>query len=94
MGYKLITANRFGGPWLARAGFSAADAFYAPLLYRFRSYGLHAEEPAKSWMQPMLEYRAMIAWERQALAETSHEQSHADEGMAIAHITDDYRVQA
>ena len=31
---------QFGGPWLAGAEFSAADAFYAPVAFRIRTYGL------------------------------------------------------
>ena len=32
--------ERFGGPFLAGAGFTAADAFFAPVVYRARSYSL------------------------------------------------------
>jgi glutathione S-transferase len=32
--------ERFGGPWLAGAAFTAADAFYAPVAWRIRTYGL------------------------------------------------------
>ena len=85
---------RFSGPWLAGESFSAADAFYAPVVYRFRTFGLRAEGPAKAWMQSMLEHPAMMAWEQQALAETWREQAHEDEIMEIALITEDYRAAA
>lgn len=86
--------ERFGGPWLAGDNFSAADAFYAPIVYRFRTYGLRAEGPAKAWMQAMLNHPAMLEWEQQALAETWREQAHEEEIMQIALITEDYRAQA
>src|SRR3546814_3111070 len=31
---------RFGGPWLAGAAFTAVDAFFAPVAFRIRTYGL------------------------------------------------------
>ena len=31
---------RFGGPWLAGNSFTAADAFYAPVAFRVRTYGI------------------------------------------------------
>lgn len=84
--------TRFGGPWLAGKTFTAADAFFAPVVYRFRTYGFNAQGPAKAWMQAMLEHPAMLDWEQQALAETAREQAHEEEIMEIALITDDFRA--
>ena len=32
---------RFGGPWLAGDAFTAVDAFFAPVAFRIRTYGLN-----------------------------------------------------
>lgn len=32
--------DRFGGPWLAGPAFGAADAFFAPVAFRVRTYGI------------------------------------------------------
>ncbi len=37
--------QRFGGPYLAGAHFSAVDAFYAPVLFRIQSYQLPVAAP-------------------------------------------------
>src|SRR5690606_33833205 len=61
--------ERFGGPWLAGAEFGAADAFYAPVAFRIRTYGLDVGA-GQAWVDRMLAHPAMQEWERQALAET------------------------
>jgi glutathione S-transferase len=34
--------DRFGGPWLAGPAFTVLDAFFAPVAFRIRTYGLDA----------------------------------------------------
>ncbi len=70
--------DRFGGPWLAGAEFTAADAFYAPVAFRIRTYGLDVGRGAE-WVERVIAHPAMQAWERQALAETWREESHEAE---------------
>jgi glutathione S-transferase len=82
--------DRFGGPWLAGAAFTAADAFYAPVAFRIRTYGLEVGRGAE-WVERVLAHPAMLDWERQALAETWREASHEDELAAAGTITADYR---
>jgi len=84
--------ERFGGPWLAGKNFSAVDAFYAPVVYRFRTYGLRVEGQAQKWFQSMIEHPAMVAWEQEALSEVQREKSHEEDLMDIALITKDYRA--
>lgn len=36
--------SRFGGPWLVGSAFTAVDAFYAPVAFRARTYGLQVGE--------------------------------------------------
>ncbi len=82
--------TRFGGPWLAGASFSAADAFYAPVAYRIRTYGLDVGE-GQAWVDRVLAHPAMLEWEAAALAEEWREASHEEELAAAGVITADYR---
>ena len=82
--------GRFGGPWLAGPAFTAADAFYAPVAFRVRTYGLDVGRGAE-WVQRVIAHPAMQSWEAQALAETWREQSHEAELAAAGTVTADYR---
>jgi glutathione S-transferase len=81
---------RFGGPWLAGAQFTAADAFYAPVAFRVRTYGLDVGQ-GQAWVDHVLAHPAMLDWEAQALAEDWREESHEAELAAAGMITADYR---
>jgi glutathione S-transferase len=53
-----------GGPFLF-GRFSIADAMFAPVVFRFRTYGIAVTEPAaKAWYDAMLELPPMKEWER------------------------------
>ena len=84
---------QFGGPWLAGAAFSAADAFYAPVAFRIRTYGLDVGQ-GQAWVDHMLALPAMEQWEAEALAETWREDSHEAELAATGVVTADYRTPA
>lgn len=81
---------QFGGPWLAGAAFSAADAFFAPVAYRIRTYGLDVGA-GQAWVDHILAHPAMLEWEAAALAEAWREVSHEEELAASGLITADYR---
>lgn len=83
--------ERFGGPWLAGPQFTAADAFYAPVAFRIRTYGLDVG-PGQAWVDQVLAHPAMQDWERQALAESWREASHEAELAAAGTITADHRT--
>lgn len=81
---------RFGGPWLAGDAFSAVDAFYAPVAFRIRTYGLDVGA-GQAWVDHILAHPAMLDWERQALAESWREESHEAELLAAGRVVADYR---
>lgn len=83
--------DRLGGPWLAGKEFTAADAFYAPVAFRIRTYGLDVGCGAE-WVERVIAHPAMQEWERQALAEAWREESHEAEIAAAGTITADYRA--
>lgn len=83
--------SRFGGPFLAGDRFTAADAFFAPVAFRIRTYGLDVGA-GRAWVDHMLAHPAMQEWEQQALAESWREESHEEELAAAGVITADYRT--
>lgn len=83
--------SRFGGPWLAGPEFGAVDAFYAPVAFRIRTYGLDVGK-GQAWVEHMLDHPAMRDWEKAALAETWREESHEADLAAAGVITADYRA--
>ncbi|SEH17899.1 glutathione S-transferase [Sphingopyxis sp. YR583] len=83
--------SRFGGPFLAGDRFTAVDAFFAPVAFRIRTYGLDVGV-GQAWVDHMLAQPAMQDWERQALAESWREESHEAELKAAGAITADYRT--
>lgn len=85
--------DRFGGPWLADDRFTAIDAFYAPVAFRIRTYGLDVGR-GRRWVDAILAHQAMREWERQALAEDWREASHEEELAATGRITADHRRSA
>jgi glutathione S-transferase len=83
--------NRLGGPYLAGAEFSAVDAFFAPVAYRVRTYGLDVGQGQK-WVDHITRHPAMQQWEAEALAESWREVSHEEELRACGEVTADYRT--
>jgi glutathione S-transferase len=57
-----------GGPFLFGA-FTIADAFYAPVCSRIRTYALPVSAPAQAYVERILALPAMQAWTQEALAE-------------------------
>jgi glutathione S-transferase len=56
-------SRRYGdsGPWLF-GEFSIADAMYAPVVLRFRTYGINLPESARRFAVRVLQSEAMQAW--------------------------------
>lgn len=84
--------SRFGGPWLAGPRFTAADAFYAPVAFRVRTYGLDVGRSGQGWVERLLAHPAIAEWESAALAETWREASHEAEIGAAGEIVADHRA--
>ncbi len=84
--------DRFGGPWLSGPRFSAVDAFYAPVAFRVRTYGLDVGR-GQAWVERALEHPAMREWEAAALAEPWREEGHEAEVLAAGEITADFRAR-
>lgn len=83
--------DRFGGPWLGGTTFTALDAFYAPVAFRVRTYGLDVGRGLE-WVERVIDHPAMQEWEAAALAEEWREASHEEELAAAGRIVADYRA--
>ncbi len=58
-----------GGPWLF-GRFSIADAMYAPVVFRFRNYGIELAGEAAAFASAVLAHPAVVEWVAAAEAET------------------------
>ena len=86
--------ERFGGPFLAGRAFTAADAFFAPVVFRVRSYSLELGPKGADWVERMLALPAMREWEEQALREDYREEGHEAALAATGAIIQDLRAPA
>ena len=58
-----------GGPWLFGAAPTVADAMYAPVCTRFRTYAVELEAPHAGYCEVILDWSLMQEWTQDALAE-------------------------
>lgn len=86
--------SRFGGPWLAGEHFTAVDAFYAPVAFRARSWGIDVGVAGARWAETLLAHPATREWEAAALAETFREDGHEAEVAAYGEVIEDLRATA
>jgi glutathione S-transferase len=84
--------DSFGGPFLAGREFTAVDAFFAPVAFRVRTYGLDVGHAGAEWVRNMLTLPAMLAWENDALKESWREVGHEEELRACGEVIADYRT--
>jgi len=83
--------ERFGGPFLAGSDFTAVDAFFAPVAFRLRTYGLELPPRAAAYATRLLDLRSMIAWEGDALQETFRDEAHDAEILRWGTVVEDRR---
>jgi glutathione S-transferase len=82
---------RFGGPFLAGPAFSSVDAFFAPVAWRVRTYGLDVGK-GQAWVDTIIAQPGMQQWEEEALAESWREESHEADLRACGDVIADYRL--
>lgn len=61
--------QRSGGPFLL-GKFSIADAFFAPIASRFKTYGIAVPDSVRRWMDELYRLEAMQQWLSAAQAES------------------------
>ncbi|CZT24765.1 uncharacterized protein RCC_10493 [Ramularia collo-cygni] len=73
---------KFGGPWLVGEGFTAADAFFAPVASRCKTYGLKLDGAAARYIERLFEHSAVQEWIRDGIEETAREPKHEEISVA------------
>jgi glutathione S-transferase len=68
--------ERFGGPFLGGAVFTAVDAFFAPVAFRVQTYRLTLDPASMGYVARLLALPAMQAWYTAALREPWREPAH------------------
>lgn len=66
----------FGGPFLAGSSFSAVDAFFAPVAFRFQTYDISPSGKAADYAAHLRALPAMQDWYQASLAETWRDEAH------------------
>ena len=56
-------------PWLF-GKFSIVDCFFAPVAFRFATYGVSLSAPAQKYSSQLLNHPSVVTWKAAALAET------------------------
>jgi glutathione S-transferase len=84
---------RFGGPFLTGPKFCAADAFYAPVAFRFQTYDLPFGADARRYAAQLLALPSMQTWYGAALAETFRDAEHDEEMRHVGTWREDLRAR-
>ena len=83
--------TRFGGPYLAGKEYGIVDAFFAPVIFRVQSDGLHLSQASQSYVDRMLSLPSMQRWYAEALAETWRKPEYEQAAIANGKIVHDFR---
>ncbi|MEI7784496.1 MAG: glutathione S-transferase family protein [Betaproteobacteria bacterium] len=86
--------QRFGGPYLAGAAFTAVDAFFCPVAFRVQTYSLPLDPVCSAYVLTLLELPAMRQWYDSALSEPWVEPAHDADVLAFGELISDARVRA
>ena len=84
--------TRFGGPFLTGDTFTAVDAFYCPVAFRFQTYDAPIGEESRAYVNRLLALPAMKEWEVASLAEDFRDPPHDADCAAAGTITEDKRA--
>jgi glutathione S-transferase len=83
--------RRFGGPYLAGAQFTAADAFFAPVALRVRTYSPSLGGTAAAYAARLLALPNLQAWYAAGIAEPWRDEAHDAETRAVGQWLQDLR---
>jgi glutathione S-transferase len=86
--------SRYGGPFLAGATFSAANAFFAPVAFRVQSFSPKLTSDVSAYAARILELAHMREWYTSALAEHWRDEAHEEEARAAGSWLQDLRASA
>jgi len=83
--------SRFGGPFLAGTGFTAIDAFFAPVAFRLQTYGIALDAVCDGYAERLRALPAMREWYAAALREPWRDLPHERDIEAVAGSITDLR---
>lgn len=86
--------DAFGGPFQAGEHFTAVDAFFSPVAFRFQTYGTTLSPSAEAYKTRLLGLPAMTAWEQAAIQEPWRDPEHEEEARSSGEIVEDRRLVA
>lgn len=86
--------DTFGGPFLAGTNFTAVDAFFCPVAFRFQTYGTALSPAAEAYKTRLLGSSAMKEWEQAAIREPWRDAEHEEEARSSGEIIEDRRSAA
>ena len=81
----------YGGPFLAGRTFTGVDAFFAPVVFRIRSYGLALGPAAMGYAERVFALRSMREWYASALREKFRDLPHEQEIRRMGTVQEDLR---
>ncbi|HAJ30930.1 MAG TPA: glutathione S-transferase [Gammaproteobacteria bacterium] len=84
--------SRFGGSFLAGAGFSAVDAFFCPVAIRVVRYGLPLTQPSIDYCHRLLALEPMQDWVSDALNEPWFDETEEAAARTHADLIEDQRI--
>ena len=84
--------QRFGGPFLAGAAFTAADAFFAPVAFRVQSYDLELDAVSQAYVARLLGCESLREWYTAALREPWRDLPHDAEIAQSGQVLRDLRA--
>lgn len=84
--------SKFNGPFLAGQKFTAVDAFFCPVAFRFQTYGTMLSAASESYKNHLLSLPAMQEWQDAALRETWRDEGHEVEIRASGEWVEDLRA--
>jgi glutathione S-transferase len=85
--------RRFGGPFLAGAEFTAADAFYAPVAFRLQTYDPPLGDVAREYAARLRALPSMHEWYAAAIADRFRSEAHEAEARAVGTWLQDLRAR-
>ena len=84
--------SRFGGPFLAGKSFTAVDAFFCPVAFRWQTYGFELSPAAREYAQRLLALPGMKEWYAAGIAEPFRDAAHEQEVLEMASVVQDLRA--
>lgn len=83
--------QQFGGPFLSGEQFTAVDAFFCPVAFRVRGYGLELSEESDAYVNRVLTLGSVQQWEIEALAEPWRDKTHEAISFEVGTLLADHR---